>query len=74
MVTDNIQILGMEGFDEKEREKTGFLSKVEVEDKKRDELTQIKREEFLANQFVKEAQTLFDSKVDKIIVNENKLS
>ncbi|MBT3983089.1 MAG: DNA polymerase III subunit gamma/tau [Bacteriovoracaceae bacterium] len=61
-------------LDEKEREKTGFLSKVEVEDKKRDELTQIKREEFLANQFVKEAQTLFDSKVDKIIVNENKLS
>jgi len=54
----------------KDKEDKNFKSKIELEDEARSNRDEERRQIILKNQYVSEAEKLFNSKVDKIVLND----
>ena len=57
-------------LNEKEKTEKNFRSKVEIDDDARAEAEESRRQKILNDPFVKEAEKLFNAKIDKIILKE----
>lgn len=68
---DNI-LLQLSLLAEKEKQRLGFYSKIEIEKDLETSKLKEKEEIFLKNDFILQAQKLFHSKIDKVIINEEK--
>jgi DNA polymerase III subunit gamma/tau len=55
-------------LEDKEKERIGFSSIVEIDEMNKEEVKNQKKEELLANELIKEAQGLFNSEIDKTII------
>lgn len=58
--------------DEQTKEKKNFMSKVEIEEQNFNQLQEEKRQRILDNKYIQEAEKIFNSKIDKIVLNKEK--
>lgn len=63
--------LKLELINEEQQEKVNFQSSIEVEEDKIEKVKIEKKENILNNKYIKEAEKLFSSSIDKVILNEN---
>ena len=62
--------INFEILDENLEENQSFQSSVEIEENNIAQVKEEKRQEILNNKFIKSAEDLFNSKIDKVVLNE----
>lgn len=59
-------------IDEQKKIEHGFMSKVEVREKEEEEQIKKRKNEFVSHPLIQEAEKIFNSKIDKIILDDKK--
>lgn len=59
-------------IDEQKKKEHGFMSKVEVREKEEEEQVNKRKNEFVSHPLIQEAEKIFNSKIDKIILDDKK--
>lgn len=59
-------------IDEQKKKEHGFMSKVEVREKEEEEQINKRKNEFVSHPLIQEAEKIFNSKIDKIVLDDKK--
>jgi DNA polymerase-3 subunit gamma/tau len=64
--------ISFEVIDDETKEKDNFISSVDIEEGQLEEVREDKRQNILNNKFVRSAEDIFASKIEKVVLNEEK--